>query len=426
MDVSESSRASHPLGIFLCYSVDDKSAVRKLYRRLRRDGFSPWLDEKNLLAGQDWGLEISKAVRASDVIIICLSRTSVTKRGYVQKEIKFALDVADEHPEGAIFIVPLKLEDCDVPVRLSRWHWVNLFEKNGYKQLLHMLTRLLAKTAEQETTKPADDPSSLVISPVSNSKNQVADSLGISHMTFHGEQILDASDGIASSIKERWDSEKTDILDAYAISEPYGSKLGGDFFARKKIDNQTVGILLVDAQGRGVEGSMNMLPLMTAFEGSWNSYSAAHVMSQLMKASIAVGVHGTAIYCIISVIDKKRWLSVTSAAHEKLIVFSQSADGVWRYDRYPEQGVMLGLPFLLEPVMEHRVEIPVGTIIIGYTDGIVFERSGVTELVTFALSFINAHEGNVSELAEAIMKWARNRDSKGFQDDATVFVAQVK
>jgi len=39
----------------------------------------------------------------------------ITKQGFVQKEIRFALDIADEHPPGRIFIIPVRLVDCDVP-----------------------------------------------------------------------------------------------------------------------------------------------------------------------------------------------------------------------------------------------------------------------------------------------------------------------
>jgi class 3 adenylate cyclase len=78
-------------------------------------------------------------VRESDVVLVCLSRGSINKRGYVQREIKSALDVADEQPEGSVFLIPLRLEDCDVPERLTRWHWVNLFEESGYARLLRSL-----------------------------------------------------------------------------------------------------------------------------------------------------------------------------------------------------------------------------------------------------------------------------------------------
>lgn len=68
-----------------------------------------------------------------------MSQSSITKSGYVQKEIKYVLDVADEQPEGTIFVIPLKLEECNVPERLRHWHWVNLFEEQGYKRLIRAL-----------------------------------------------------------------------------------------------------------------------------------------------------------------------------------------------------------------------------------------------------------------------------------------------
>ncbi len=133
------------LQVFLCHSSDDKPAVRELYHRLINDGINPWLDEENLLPGQDWQIEIPKAVRNSDIVIVCLSKKSITKAGYIQKEIKHALDVADEQPEGTIYIIPIKLEECDVPERLRRWQWVNLFDDNGYRRLINSLT-IRAKT----------------------------------------------------------------------------------------------------------------------------------------------------------------------------------------------------------------------------------------------------------------------------------------
>jgi hypothetical protein len=131
--------SSRKLRIFLCHSSGDKAAVRNLYRQLRADSFEPWLDEENLLPGQEWQTEIAKAVRASDAFIACLSQGAVNKRGFVQKEIKDALDVADEQPEGSIFIIPLKLEECEIPARLCRWQWVNLLEPEGYEKLKRTL-----------------------------------------------------------------------------------------------------------------------------------------------------------------------------------------------------------------------------------------------------------------------------------------------
>jgi hypothetical protein len=42
------------LRVFLCHSSGDKPKVRDLYRRLQQDGFAPWLDEEDLVPGQDF------------------------------------------------------------------------------------------------------------------------------------------------------------------------------------------------------------------------------------------------------------------------------------------------------------------------------------------------------------------------------------
>jgi len=128
-----------PLHVFLCHSSSDKPAVRELYRRLIEDGFAPWLDEQNLMPGQVWQEEITKAVSASDVVIVCLSQNTVNKEGYVQKEIRYVLDVTQEQPEGTVFVIPVKLEECDVPVRLRQFQWVNLFESSAYGKLTQAL-----------------------------------------------------------------------------------------------------------------------------------------------------------------------------------------------------------------------------------------------------------------------------------------------
>ncbi len=155
--MDEIQERTSPLRIFLCHSSGDKPEVRNLYQRLSSDGFDPWLDEEKLLPGQEWELEIAKAVQTSDIIIVCLSHKAITKAGYVQKEIKSALDEAEKQSEGTIFLIPVKLEECDVPERLQRWQWVNLFEEKGYERLIRSL-RL-----STETTTSGSNPKTNVI-----------------------------------------------------------------------------------------------------------------------------------------------------------------------------------------------------------------------------------------------------------------------
>lgn len=142
--------------VFLCHASEDKESVRDLSRRLRHSGIDPWLDEEQLLPGQDWEQAIRNAVRATRTVVVCLSRRSLSKEGFVQKEIKCALDVADEKPEGTIYIVPARLEPCEVPARLKQWHWVDLFDFRGFDRLLRTL-ELNAKggAAADSARKPA-------------------------------------------------------------------------------------------------------------------------------------------------------------------------------------------------------------------------------------------------------------------------------
>jgi outer membrane protein assembly factor BamD (BamD/ComL family) len=133
------------LKVFLCHASGDKPPVREFYKRLVSEGVDAWLDQEKLLPGQDWRVEIPRAVQEADVVIVFLSKKSVSKEGYVQKEIKFALDIAEEKPEGTIFLIPARLEDCLVPERLSRWQWVDLYEENGFVRLLRSLKLRAAK-----------------------------------------------------------------------------------------------------------------------------------------------------------------------------------------------------------------------------------------------------------------------------------------
>lgn len=128
------------LQIFLCYAHEDVSRVHELYERLRNNGFAPWFDKQDLLPGQDWKSKITEVVKNSDLFLACLSQHSVNKTGYLNKEIVTALDVADEQPEGTLFIIPIRLEECGVPDRLSQWHWCDLYEEQGYEKLLQSLT----------------------------------------------------------------------------------------------------------------------------------------------------------------------------------------------------------------------------------------------------------------------------------------------
>jgi hypothetical protein len=124
------------LRVFLCHAREDKTAVLDLYTRLSADGLDPWIDVKKLLPGQRWRDEIARAIRDADAILVCLSQIATTKIGYVNSEIRQAMDRADDQPPGKIFVIPLRLDQCDLPERFQNIQWVDYFEPDGYQFLM--------------------------------------------------------------------------------------------------------------------------------------------------------------------------------------------------------------------------------------------------------------------------------------------------
>ena len=134
-------KLSKQLQIFLLYARGDKEAVRRLYQRIVREGANVWLDQENILPGQDWQYEIRRAIHASDLVIACLSRQFNKQGGYRHEELRIALKKVSSIPEGRIFLIPARLENCDMPESLRRWQRVDLFETRGYKRLMDVINR---------------------------------------------------------------------------------------------------------------------------------------------------------------------------------------------------------------------------------------------------------------------------------------------
>ena len=128
--------------IFISYAKEDLEIAEKIYRDLRKYDTMTWLDNKNLTPGQNWKSEIKAAINESDFFLALLSNNSVSKRGYVQKELKIALSVCDEFPSSKIFIIPVLVNDCKpVEKMIQDLHWAKLFPsyEEGFKQILKVL-----------------------------------------------------------------------------------------------------------------------------------------------------------------------------------------------------------------------------------------------------------------------------------------------
>lgn len=126
--------------IFVSYASEDIDHASMLYNALRQLGMEPWMDKKDILPGQDWQRSIKKAIYDSDYLILCMSNNSVKKRGFVQREIRFALDILEGLPSDQIYLIPVRLDDCTVPEEVSRHQWVDLFSDDGLTKVLKAIS----------------------------------------------------------------------------------------------------------------------------------------------------------------------------------------------------------------------------------------------------------------------------------------------
>ncbi len=113
--------------VFIAYVMEDGWLAERLYDALEAAGFSPWMDRRKLLPGQNWPRAIENAIEASDFFVACFSERSVAKKGGFQAEIRYALDCARELPLDDIFVVPVRFGQCRVPKAIQRqYQYVDL------------------------------------------------------------------------------------------------------------------------------------------------------------------------------------------------------------------------------------------------------------------------------------------------------------
>lgn len=124
--------------IFLSYAREDLIRVKKYHKRLLSGGFYPWMDEEDLLPGQLWEYEILRAIQESDYFIALLS-SKTQKDGFILKEITHALELKKSIGKEKIFLIPARIEECEIPYLLKDHQYVDLFKPYGFNKLVRAL-----------------------------------------------------------------------------------------------------------------------------------------------------------------------------------------------------------------------------------------------------------------------------------------------
>ncbi|MBI4686061.1 MAG: TIR domain-containing protein [Nitrospirae bacterium] len=141
--------------IFLSYAHQDIAMAKRIYADLRRFGLYVWLDSETLLPGQDWGVEIEKAIEESSFFIALLSSQSVDRVGYVQKELKIALDKLEMYPEGGVYLIPVRVDQCEpAHRRIKKIQMIDLFPESKYENGLKKILQVICPGRLKLRSKP--------------------------------------------------------------------------------------------------------------------------------------------------------------------------------------------------------------------------------------------------------------------------------
>jgi TIR domain-containing protein len=128
--------------VFISYAREDEPTAIRLYQDLKVVGAEPWMDKYDLIGGQGWRGTIRQAVRRSSHFIPLISKNSVSKRGYVQREMREAIDKLKDIPPDEIFLIPVRLDDTDSSFEdIQELHRVDLFPsyERGFDELRRAL-----------------------------------------------------------------------------------------------------------------------------------------------------------------------------------------------------------------------------------------------------------------------------------------------
>jgi hypothetical protein len=101
--------------VFISYSHQNRDFVDELASRLIHAHVHLWLDRWELRAGDSITSKVESALQSASAVLVCLSRSSVAS-DWCRRELNAGL--VRELEEKRVVVLPLLVEDCDVPLFL--------------------------------------------------------------------------------------------------------------------------------------------------------------------------------------------------------------------------------------------------------------------------------------------------------------------
>jgi hypothetical protein len=132
--------------IFLSYARTDRLVVERLFDKLKAEGLNPWMDVRCIHAGEKWKQAIERAIQKAHFFLLCLTPNSVNRRGFLQREIRMAIDKTQELLDEDIYFLPVRLVECARPLQLAEFQSIDLFAPGGFPLLIAAIKEGCKKT----------------------------------------------------------------------------------------------------------------------------------------------------------------------------------------------------------------------------------------------------------------------------------------
>jgi tetratricopeptide (TPR) repeat protein len=192
------------LKVFLAFTPEDRDRAFRLQEKLKLESWlEPTTEEDEVLPGENRDREIKRAIGESDVVLLCFSPGAADRPGDLQRDIRVALEVAQEQPSDTIYIVPVCFEQCEIPELLEDYHPVVMTVENSYTRLLRALRQkaeLLDVTISELSELSADldlpDAPDFATPPLSPEIERLIERMENSYLNDEWREVVEAGENL--------------------------------------------------------------------------------------------------------------------------------------------------------------------------------------------------------------------------------------
>ena len=146
--------------MFISYVREDADRVARLVDILKGAGLRVWLDVDDIWPGQDWKMQIKKAInQGSFAFIACFSERSEAKGPTFQnEELILAAEQMRLRPPGRTWLIPVRFSDCEIPEHdlsagrtLHNINYVDLFDDTDWSNAYRLVSAVTTILRPQPT-----------------------------------------------------------------------------------------------------------------------------------------------------------------------------------------------------------------------------------------------------------------------------------